>query len=140
MNNGYILDIVDNKLNGVLPYSVFQGTKNFTLQLSIRREGDLITDFIPTTITPYLVVYDRLDSLSTAYQLEDNLGIVPNTQHGIILTINSNELRDIVKYPNKCGLILNLSDGNGNSIITTEFNYNVIPNNAYDFIYGFTSN
>ena len=140
MNNGYILDIVDKNLNGVLPYSVFQGTKNFTLQLSIRKEGDLITDFIPTTITPYLVVYDRLDSLSTAYQLEDNLGIVPNTQNGIILTISSNELRDIVKYPNKCGLILNLSDGNGNSIITTEFNYNVIPNNAYDFIYGFTSN
>lgn len=138
--NGYVLDVVNNALNSKLPYGVFQGTKNFTLQLNITKDGIKITDFVPTTVTPYLVVYDRLDSLSTAYQLADDTGIIIDTASGILLVINSNELSDMVKYPNKCGLIFNLKDSSGNSIITTEFEYNVIPNNAYDFIYGLTQN
>lgn len=138
--NGYILDVVNNALNEKLPYGVFQGTKNFTLQLNITKDGVKITDFVPTTITPYLVVYDRLDGLSTAYQLADNIGINIDTRSGIVLVINSNELSDIVKYPNKCGLIFNMKDNSGNSIITTEFEYTVIPNNAYDFIYNLTQN
>ena len=136
----YNLDVVNNMFNDQLPYGVFQGTKNFVLQLSIRKDGDKIMDFFPTSVTPYLVVYDRLDSLSTAYQLADDIGITIDTQSGIVLIINSKDLSDMVKYPNKCGLIFNMKDNSGNSIITTEFEYNVIPNNAYDFVYGLTQN
>lgn len=138
--NNYIvdrtLDIADSNYTGKLGFGIFQGTKNLTLQLTITKEGEQITTFTPVTITPYLIVYDRLDALSTAYQLQDNLGITINTQAGIKLVVNSGVLSDIVKYPNKCGLVFNMVDGNGVSMITTEFEYYVIPNNAYDFIYG----
>ena len=143
MNNYTIvanLDVANKGLNTIIPYGIFQGTKTLSLQLSVKNDNTLITNFVPTIVTPYLVVYDRLDGLSTAYQLEDNRGIIINTSNGIVLTINSNELTDMVKYPNKCGLIFNMKDNTGNSIITTEFEYNVIPNNAYDFIYGLTQN
>lgn len=139
MNNYTIianLDVANKGLNTIVPYGIFQGTKNLNLQLSVKNDGSLITSFVPTIVTPYLVVYDRLDGLSTAYQLEDNKGITIVTSNGIVLVVNSNELSDMVKYPNKCGLIFNMKDNSGNSIITTEFEYNVIPNNAYDFIYG----
>lgn len=143
MNNYTIianLDVANKGLNTNVPYGIFQGTKNLNLQLSVKNDGSLITSFVPTVVTPYLVVYDRLDGLSTAYQLEDNKGITIVTSNGIVLVVNSNELSDMVKYPNKCGLIFNMKDNSGNSIITTEFEYNVIPNNAYDFIYGLTQN
>lgn len=139
MNNYPIqsnLDIVKKELNGVIPYGIFQGTKNIDLQLRITKNAEELSEFVPTSVTPYLVVYDRLDSLSTAYQLRDNIGVTIDTRAGVVLIINTNEMPEIVKYPNRCGLIFNMRDDYGNSIITTEFEYNVIPNNAYDFIYG----
>lgn len=130
------LDIIDKSYNVGFNFGLFQGSKNVNLELHITKNNEEIYDFTPSTITPYLVVYDRLDALTTAYQLASNTGITSNTTAGLKLVVDTNVLSDIVKYPNKCGLIFNMTDDNNKSIMTTEFEYYVIPNNAYDFIYG----
>lgn len=125
------LDIADSSKNGKIPFSIFQGTKNLQLNLKIQKDGEDFS-FTPTKITPYLVVYDRLDGLMTAYQLNDINTF--NNVASLIVNVFSNVHQEIVKYANKCALILYLTDANGNQIVTTEFEYNVVPNGAYDFI------
>lgn len=126
------LDIANKSLNSIVPYAIFQGTKGLQFNLTLKANGQDITSFTPTKITPYLVVYDRLDGLMSASQLDDITTF--NNTASLVVMIFSDTTPEIVKHANKCALILYLTDAGGNQIVTTEFEYNVIPNGAYDFI------